>query len=206
VAETVIVIGASAGGVAALQQLVAGFPPNMQAAVLVVLHTAPNGPGLLGEILHRSGPLPAGNAVHGQRIESGRVYVAPPDWHLLCADQHVRLWRGPKENLHRPCINVTFRSASDEYGPHVIGAVLTGTLDDGTAGLWWIRKNGGTVIVQNPANAQYSEMPRNVLRHMSVDYCVDITQMGSLMAMLACKNGKTEELSKKDLWYGATKI
>ena len=180
----IIVVGASAGGVKALQQLVRGFPRDFSAAVLVVLHSSPDGPALLGEILNITGPLPSHNAIDGEPIEPGRIYVAPPDHHLLCAGHHIQLWQGPKENLHRPCINVTFRSTADEYGENVIGAVLTGTLDDGTAGLWWIRKHGGTIIVQNPTDAQYSEMPTNVLKHMQPDHSVNIADMGSLIAGL----------------------
>src|SRR4051812_33669346 len=204
--ENIIVVGASAGGVNALQRLVHGFPADLPAAVLVVLHSSPEGPALLGSILNSTGPLPACNATDGQTIESGHIYVAPPDQHLLCEGQHLRLWRGPKENLHRPCINVTFRSASDEYGPRVIGAVLTGTLDDGTAGLWSIRKHGGIVIVQNPADAEYSEMPRNVLKHVPVDHCVDISDMGNLIATLICKTVKGEQPTKRLNGMGRQKL
>jgi two-component system chemotaxis response regulator CheB len=191
-AKNVIVVGASSGGVRALQELVRGFPETLPAAVFVVLHSSPDGPALLGQILNTTGPLPASNAVDGEHVECGRVYVAPPDSHLVCHNGAVHLWRGPKENLHRPCINVTFRSAAAEYGARVIGAVLTGMQDDGTAGLWSVRQSGGTVMIQSPSDAEYPDMPRNVMKHVTVDYSVAVSEMGKLMAKLVCESIQKE--------------
>ena len=149
--KDVIVIGTSAGGIEAMKALAGGLSPDLKAALLVVLHMGANGLGILPEILERAGPLPAANARDGEAIRPGRIYVAPPDHHLLLEPSgHVRLSRGPKENRFRPAVDPLFRSAAHAFGPRVIGVVLTGFLDDGTAGLWAIKARGGTAVVQHP--------------------------------------------------------
>jgi two-component system chemotaxis response regulator CheB len=180
----IVVIGASAGGLEALQQLVAGLPQDFGAAVLVVMHTPSWSPSQLPAVLSRSGKLPAVHPVHQQLIEPGHIYVAPPDYHLLTQDSRIQLWRGPKENRHRPAINVLFRSAAVAYGERVIGIVLSGSLDDGAAGLWWIKKQGGTCVVQDPSNARFPDMPRAALEHVNVDYIVRASEIGPLLADL----------------------
>jgi hypothetical protein len=132
----IIVIGASSGGVAALRKIVTSLPPDLAAAVFVVLHRPADSPSLLTEILRSVSRLDIADAVDGEPIRHGRVYVAPPDWHMLIEEQHVRLTHGPKENRFRPAIDPLFRSAAYAYGSRVVGVVLTGNLDDGTAGLW----------------------------------------------------------------------
>jgi len=131
----IIVVGASAGGVEALQELVGGLPGNLPAALFVVLHTQARTRSFLPEILNRSGPLLALHPDDGAKIEHGLIYIAPPDQHLLVERDHVHLSRGPREQHQRPCINVTFRSAASAYDGRVAGVVLTGQMDDGTAGL-----------------------------------------------------------------------
>src|SRR5689334_12118404 len=131
----IVVIGASAGGVEALTNLVNALPADLPAAVLIVLHISVNAPSLLPTILGRDSKLPVTHAVDGEPITRGRVYVAPPDQHLLLEDKSIKLVRGPKENLHRPSIDALFRSAARWAGPRVIGVVLTGALDDGTVGM-----------------------------------------------------------------------
>jgi two-component system, chemotaxis family, protein-glutamate methylesterase/glutaminase len=187
----IIVIGASAGGVEALQRLVSQFPATLPAAIFVVVHMAPRSKSFLPQILSRSGPLKAIHPENGTRIEPGRIYVAPPDNHLILEKEHIHLGMGPRENRHRPCINVTFRSAATAYGPRVAGVVLTGQLDDGTAGLWDIKRQGGVVIVQRPEDAAYPSMPLSALREVDVDYTLPVSEMGSLMDRLARDDGQS---------------
>jgi two-component system chemotaxis response regulator CheB len=134
-ARDIIVIGASVGGIEALRAIAGGLPKDLPAAVFVVLHTSPEAPGILADILDRAGALPASFAADGERLLPGRIYVAPPDKHLVVEPNRVRLTRGPKENRFRPAVDPLFRSAAQVYGPRVIGVILTGYLDDGTAGL-----------------------------------------------------------------------
>jgi two-component system chemotaxis response regulator CheB len=185
VKRDIIVIGASAGGVQALQQLVQTLPPDLAAAVFVVLHTSPWAPSLLPQILSRSGPLPAAHARDGEGIERGRIYVAPPDHHLLLERDRTVLWKGPKENRFRPAINVLFRSAAGAYGERVTGVILTGALDDGSAGLWWISRQGGVALVQDPDEAQIDEMPRSALTYVSSAYVARLSEMGSFLTRLS---------------------
>src|SRR5690348_12303782 len=131
----IIVVGASAGGVEALMSIVGDLPGNLPAAVFVVLHIPAESPSFLPSILSRSGPLLASHPENGAEIEYGHIYIAPPDQHLLVENGTMRIVRGPKENRHRPAIDPLFRSAALAYGPRVVGVVLTGGLDDGTAGL-----------------------------------------------------------------------
>jgi two-component system, chemotaxis family, protein-glutamate methylesterase/glutaminase len=159
----IVVIGASAGGVQALDQLVERLPPELPAAVFVVLHLSAGGRSVLPSILERMGPLPAAVPDEQQLPDRGHIYVAPPDRHLLLVGQEVRLTGGPRENGHRPAIDPLFRSAARTFGPRVIAVVLSGTLDDGAAGSRMVRDRGGVVIVQEPDDALYPDMPRNTL-------------------------------------------
>ncbi len=165
----IVAVGASAGGVEALAELAALLPARLPAAVLVVLHMPAYGHSVLPDILSRRGSLPAVHAVDGQKIEAGRIYVAPPDHHLLVRDGQVRLTRGPAENNHRPAIDALFRSAARAYGTRVVGVVLTGTLDDGTAGLQSIKSRGGLALVQDPAEAPFTGMPLSAIENVAVD-------------------------------------
>jgi two-component system, chemotaxis family, protein-glutamate methylesterase/glutaminase len=130
--------------------------------------------------------LPAANARNGEAIRPGRIYVAPPDHHLLLEPSgHVRLSRGPKENRFRPAVDPLFRSAAYAFGPRVVGVMMTGHLDDGTAGLWAIKERGGTAVVQHPEEALAPSMPRSALAHVTVDHCLTVKEMGPLLAELA---------------------
>lgn len=186
----IVVVGASAGGVEALQLLVAGLPKDFPGTLLVVLHIPPWAPSKLAAILSRSGPLPAIEVPPSQLLEPGRIYVAPPDFHLLVEDHRVVRWKGPTEDRHRPSINALFRSAAVAYGKRVVGVVLTGALDDGTIGLWWVKHFGGVTVVQDPNEAEFPDMPRSALAHVEIDYVIAASKMGTLLWALA--NGSTE--------------
>jgi two-component system chemotaxis response regulator CheB len=179
----IIVIGASAGGVSALCRLAADLPPKFPAALLVVLHVGPN-TSLLPELLAAAGPNTAAHARDGEVLRQGHFTVAPPDHHLLVADGTARLTRGPKEHYTRPAIDSLFRSAALEHGPRVIGVVLTGGMDDGTAGLQAIKRCGGLAVVQDPLTAEVPSMPASALEYVAVDYCLPLERMASTLAEL----------------------
>ena len=181
----VIAVGASAGGVEALKQLVAGLPRELPYAVLVTLHMGAGSPSVLAKILDRSGPLPAAQAKDGEHIRSGRIYVAVPDRHLLVEDHRVVVSRGPTEDGFRPAINPLLRSAAVAYGPRAIGVLLSGVLDDGVLGLGAIRSRGGVTVVQDPDDALFPDMPRNAIAAQIVDHEVAAGAAGRLFAKLA---------------------
>jgi len=180
----IIVIGASSGGIEALRVLVGDLPRDFAASIFVVVHTGPGAPGVLHHILNRAGTVKAIDPTDGQEIKPGRIYVAPPDHHLILEPGKICLSRGPKENRFRPAVDPLFRSAAQVYGPRVIGVILSGGLDDGTAGLWALKKLGGTAIVQDPGDALFPSMPVNALRYVSVDYSVPIRDLGALLVRL----------------------
>ena len=177
-------IGASAGGVEALGALVAGLPRDLQAAVFVVLHIAPSGTSVLPAILQRRGTLPASHAQDEEEIKRGRIYVAPPDHHLLLQARRVRVVRGPHENGYRPAIDPLFRSAARNYGPRVTGVVLSGVLDDGTAGLAVIKQAGGRTLVQDPAEALYPMMPSSAIEFVSPDHVLEAAALAEAITEL----------------------
>jgi two-component system, chemotaxis family, protein-glutamate methylesterase/glutaminase len=181
--RNIVVIGASAGGVSALQQLAADLPPQFPAVVLIVLHVGAN-PSLLPGLLAAAGPNSAAHASDGEAIRTGHLVVAPPDCHLLLNDGVLRLTRGPKENFARPAIDPLFRSAALAYGPRVIGVILTGGLDDGTAGLQGIKACGGFAVVQDPDTAFAREMPDSALKYVEVDRCVPLNALAKTLLEL----------------------
>lgn len=180
----IVVVGASAGGVQALTALAAGLPPDFPAAVFVVLHMPPYAESRLPEILGWSTTLPVAHAVDGEAIVGGRIYVAPPDRHLLVRHGRVELGRGPRENRSRPAVDALFRTAARAYGPRVIGVVLSGALYDGSAGLLAITSQGGLAVVQDPEQATIDGMPRSALRLTAVDHVVPTEAMGHLLDVL----------------------
>jgi len=181
----IIVIGASSGGIESLQVVVAGLPQNFAATLFVVLHVPADGESTLPRILSHAGPLPATHAKDKERIQRRHIYVAPPDFHLLLRNGYVRIVRGPKENRHRPAIDPLFRTAARAYGPRVIGIVLSGMLDDGAAGLFAVKQRGGVAIVQDPADALFSDMPRSSMEVVDVDYCLKKEDIGPLLVRLS---------------------
>ena len=183
--ERIVVIGASAGGVSALIQLTRNLPPDFPAPILVVLHIAAEAPSLLAPILNREGMLPVVTAEDGQRYRPGQIYVAPPDRHLLVASGgKLQVTRGPRENRHRPAVDPLFRSAALVAGPRAIAVVLTGALDDGTAGMLAINRAGGIGVAQDPADALYPSMPSSAIAHARVDHVVPLAGMAGLLVRL----------------------
>ncbi|MDQ4036760.1 MAG: chemotaxis protein CheB [Actinomycetota bacterium] len=180
----VLVIGASAGGIEALRELVAGLPKDFSAAVLVVLHLPPRTRSALPHILERAGSLQAKQAEDGDELLPGRLLVAAPDQHLIVRDNNVTLSRGPVENGHRPAVDVLFRSAALVHGPKVIGVVLSGALDDGTAGLAAIRSRGGIGVVQDPQEALHPSMPRCAIEGAAPEHIVRVADMPALLVRL----------------------
>src|SRR5215510_3445387 len=146
----VVVIGASSGGIEALKKIVADLPTAFHSPICVVLHTSASSPGVLHDILNRETDLQAVQAKNNQALGAGRIYVAPPDCHLLVEPGRVRVTKGPKENRFRPAIDPLFRSAAQVYGPGAIGVVVSGGLDDGTAGMHSIKQLGGATVIQDP--------------------------------------------------------
>lgn len=177
----VIAVGASAGGVEALRALVAGLPPNYPGVLLVVLHMPRTAPSALPAILRRQGSLPVETATDGEPVQPGRIYVAPSDHHLLLLDGRLRLTHGPAENGHRPAIDPLFRSVARGFGRRAVGVVLSGSRDDGAAGLATIAAAGGTTIVQDPDEALYPWMPRAALQRMTPDHVAPADKIGGLL-------------------------
>jgi len=180
----IIVMGASAGGVNALVDLVASLPADFDASIFLVLHVSPSSPSLLPDILSRSGPLKAKHPHDGEKIKSGNIYVAPPDHHLILDNDSVLVKKGPKENRFRPSIDALFRSAAYMYGSRVIGIVLSGLMDDGTSGLWSVKRLGGVSIIQDPRDARFPDMPLNALEQVEVDYKLPVSEMASKLKKL----------------------
>ena len=173
--DKIVVIGASAGGVDALMDVARNLPRDLRAPILVVLHIPADSPSLLAQILERQGNVPAKTAEDGEKLRNGTIYVAPPDFHLLVHKKGiVRLARGPRENRHRPAVDPLFRSAALAYGSGAIGVILTGSLDDGTAGLLAIKNCGGYTIVQDPKDAVYPGMPQSAIENVDIDRCAPL--------------------------------
>ena len=180
----ILAIGASAGGVEALSFLAQNFPRDFPAAVLVTVHLWREGSSYLDEILDRSGPLPAVFASDNERLRKGHIYIAPADRHLIVDDDRLVLGHGSRENNSRPAIDPMMRSAAACCGPRTVGVVLTGTLSDGASGLWAIDQCGGITVVQDPSDAEFSDMPTNALNRLRPDHVVSLTAMPMLLKSL----------------------
>ncbi|MDP8952197.1 MAG: chemotaxis protein CheB [Actinomycetota bacterium] len=189
----IVVIGASSGGVEALRRIVSGLPEDLPAAVFVVIHLLEEVPSALPKILDRAGPLEAVRPRDGEPIEKGRVYAAVPDHHMLIEDGRVRMARGPMENRHRPAADPLFRSAAIAYGPRVVGVILTGALNDGTAGLLAVKRRGGIAVVQDPNEALFSGMPESALHYVEVDHCVPLGEVAPLLVRLSREDVPAEK-------------
>jgi len=189
----IVVLGASAGGVELLLELVPELPAGFPASLFVVIHTPPGHASQMPELLTARGPLQAVHPLHGDPIAPGRIYLAPPDSHLLVRPGHVEVVRGPRENGHRPAVDPLFRTASWAYGPRVVGVILSGHQDCGTAGMMSVKARGGIAVVQDPATAAAGEMPASVLRRVDVDHVVHPLELPGLLVRLASERVPEQE-------------
>lgn len=195
-----VVIGASAGGLNALSELVRTLPVGLDAAYCIVLHLSRKGIGdfvvhQLGKVTSMKCSMAENNAL----IETGQIYVAPPNQHLLVKNGKILLGSGPQENRFRPSIDVLFRSAAVAYTSHAVGIILSGMLDDGTSGMWAIKRSGGVSIVQDPNQAEYPDMPLSVINNMDVDYVSELTSIGTLVAHITSLDRDSEIPAPEDV-------
>jgi two-component system chemotaxis response regulator CheB len=200
--RNIVVIGASAGGFDAIKKLIAQLPEDFHASVFIVWHMSADVRGILPQMLNRVSKLHAAHAVNMEAVKPGRIYVAPPDHHMLLDHGMVRITKGPKENRFRPAIDPLFRSAAFHYGNRVIGIILSGALDDGVAGLWMIKQYGGLAIVQDPSEAEVPSMPLHALESVNVDYVATVDNMTPLLSKLVAEpvpegNGKRKEQEER---------
>jgi len=197
--DRLIVIGSSYGGIAAVTSLVRQLPAHLPAAVLVVQHTSPQAHSVLPAILSRVTSLPVAHPTQFEPIRCGRIYVAPPDRHMLITpERRFFLARGPEENGARPAIDATLRSAALTHGAAVIAVILTGELTDGTAGALAVKDHGGIVVVQDPEDAAARSMPLSVACHVDIDHCCPLAAMGQLLATLAQAPSGPARIGPKD--------
>src|SRR3954462_8952785 len=169
----------------ALQKLVGGLSEDFAASLFVVWHMSPGVKSALPEVLGRASALPVLVPADGDPIRAGHIYVAPNDHHMLLERGYIRIAKGPKENPFRPALDPLFRSAAYVYGTRVIGVVLSGALDDGTAGLWTIKLRGGIAIAQEPSDAGMRSMPLSALNNVDIDHKLPAAEIGELLGRLA---------------------
>lgn len=197
----IVVIGASAGGVEALIELVQALPADFPAAVFIVLHVARGGTSILPQILTYRGALPACHPQPGDVIEHGKIYVAPNDHHLMIQDGHVILSNGPRENGFRPAVDTLFRTAASTYKWRVIGVILTGLLDNGAAGLVEVKAHGGLTIVQDPADAMFPSMPREALKVVDADYVLPLADIPETLIKLVTTEVTNSQSAENPFQY-----
>lgn len=193
----IVVIGTSAGGANALIELVSQLTPEMDAAYFIVMHLSKT--SISNYLINRLQPhtsLPISAAKDAEPIEKGRVYMATPNEHLILIKGQVVVGHGPEENRWRPSIDVLFRSAAAAYNAKVVGIILTGLLNDGTSGMSAIKRSGGICIVQDPNEAEFPDMPLNVLNTLEVDHCISLSGMGSIL--MECFKGERQEQTPPD--------
>jgi len=196
--RNIIVMGGSAGSFAAYKTIAAGLPADLDASIFIVWHMAPDVRGILPETLNRHGKIRATEARDREPVEPGRIYVARPDHHLVLDGDVVRITRGPKENRFRPAIDPLFRSAAFTYRERVIGVVLSGSLDDGTSGLWTVKHFGGLAVVQDPNDAEVPSMPESAIRQVDVDHVVPVGEIAELLVRLSSETVETSEVEMED--------
>lgn len=196
--SAIIVVGVSAGGMGALTRLVAQLPEGFPAPMFVVQHMSADTTGdALLAAMNAKGKLACSHARDGEKFEGGHIYLAPSDHHMMLAKGKILVTKGAHENRSRPAIDPLFRSAAVAYGNRVVGVLLTGYLDDGTAGMTAIKSCGGTCVVQDPKDADYPDMPQNAINQVEVDFCLPLAGMGALFSkLLLRKLGKRKPVPK----------
>ncbi|BAS56326.1 chemotaxis protein CheB [Leptolyngbya boryana NIES-2135] len=208
--HNIIAIGASAGGVETLSNLVSQLPSDLDAAIFVAIHFPPRATSVLPQILNRLKTLPAQHPAEGDAIAPGQIYIAPPDHHLFVRQGHIHLDHGARENGHRPAIDTLFRSIAYAYGRQAIGVILTGTLDDGTAGLLTIKARGGIAIVQDPNEALFAGMPLSAINAVEVDEILRVRDIAKRLIELSLtpiheQKPMTDEISHEGEWVAQEK-
>jgi len=196
-ASSIVVIGASAGGIQALLEVIAELPATFAAPVFVVVHVG-TGRSVLPTLLSRGGALPATHATHDERFKPGHIYVAPPDCHMLVREDRIELSHGPRENHSRPAIDPLFRSAARAHGNRVTGVILSGALGDGSTGLMTIKAHGGQAIVQDPDDAIVESMPVSALRLVEADHVLPARGIGRYLASMPVSPPLTAGLKEMD--------
>lgn len=200
----IIVIGASTGGPDALKKIMKDLPADFETPIFIVWHMSAAMNGVLPQILNDKNTARVAHARDGEQIRLNRIYVAPPDKHLIIENNIMRITHGPKENRFRPAIDPLFRSAANYFGNRVIGVILSGALDDGTTGLWTIKRYGGITVVQDPIDAEVPSMPESALREVKIDYCLPASKIAHLLLRL-CQEPvmpmaiPKDELTKKEI-------
>ncbi|HSF52297.1 MAG TPA: chemotaxis protein CheB [Algoriphagus sp.] len=197
----VVVIGTSAGGLGALKKLISQLQKDFPIPILVVRHISPDATGnVVLDELNELKSIKCQHAKSGNSLKPGHLYLATSDHHLLI-DENLKILvtKGAHENRSRPAIDPLFRTAAVAFGPGVIGILLTGYLDDGTAGMKAIQRCGGTCIVQDPEDAEYPDMPRNALNNVNVDYCVPISEMGAILETIISKKLPKRQAVPEDI-------
>jgi two-component system chemotaxis response regulator CheB len=191
--DRIIVIGGSSGALEAVRTIVAGLPSDLSAAIFVAIHISPDAAGGTDRVLSKVARMPARYPEDHESIQASHIYIAPPDRHLLIDSGRIRLTRGPRENGFRPAVDPLFRTAAAGFGARVIGVILSGGRDDGSAGLEAIKAAGGTAIVQEPAEAVVPSMPSSAIRRLRVDHVLSANDMAALLTRLVSKRtrGKT---------------
>jgi two-component system, chemotaxis family, protein-glutamate methylesterase/glutaminase len=193
----IIVVGASAGGVTALTDFVKLLPQNFGGSIFIVLHISSHSPSNLPAILSRAGLLKACHPSDGEVMKPGTIYIAPPDHHILLDRKCILVKKGPRENRFRPSIDALFRSAAYVFRQRVIGVVLSGLLNDGTSGLWSVKRMGGIGIIQDPDDAQFPSMPANALEYVDADYILPVSEMGPVLSKLMSRTIKKSLILRK---------
>lgn len=192
----IVVIGGSAGSLSALQSVLSAFPAKLPASIFITIHLGES--SVLPEILQRATPLKVSSPQNGEKMHAGNVYIAPTDHHLIPREDCIEVTKGPRENRHRPSIDVLFRNAARAFRSRVIGVVLSGALDDGVAGMYSIKAKGGLTVAQDPKDALIPELPHNVVKAMDVDAIAPAAKIGPLLAELVLNgNGKAGKVRAK---------
>jgi two-component system chemotaxis response regulator CheB len=193
--RNIITIGASAGGIAAVTRLCAGFSKGIDAALFIVIHLSRESVvGVVLSQIQKKTTLPCKVPANGDPIENGHIYIAPPDRHMMLEKGRIIVQKGAYENHWRPSIDVLFRTAAAAYDSCVTGIILTGMLDDGSSGMSAIKRSGGRCMIQDPQEAEYPDMPNNVLRNVTVDYKGSLEEIAYVLSDLytrsECENAE----------------